>query len=438
MQGQSEKEHREKTLRFSTLDGVFATLTTSFTQDYITPFLLLLGGGARHVGALSALSNFVSSVVQLKSASASERLGSRKRVITLFVLFQALMLPLMFGAYWLGSFGAAAFIAAVTLFTAFGAFAAPVWGSLMADLVEEDRRGDYFGWRGKVFGLVSIPAVFAAGFILHWLERYTVLAGFAVIFLLAFAFRLISWHYLGRMHEPTVPVAKEDRFTLLDFLARMKRSNFGRFVLFVSFFKFAVNVASPFFAVMMISDLKFDYLTYTLITLSMTLAANLTIRRWGAHADRVGNLKVIRLTSRIAAVVPFLWLINQHPAYLFFCQAVAGFAWAGFNLSANNFIYDAVTPGKRTRCIAYFNAISGVALCLGSLAGGLLATRIPGGFFAFGIMNVILISGVLRLAVTFLAPFKLKEVREVEKIRSHELFLSVLRLKPAYRGYRAS
>lgn len=424
----------DKSLKYSIRDGVYASLMTGFTADYFTPFLLLLGGSLRHVAVLSALPNLVSSLVQLKSADIPERLKSRKRAINLFVLLQALMLIPMTASFLFGPASIAVFIATVTLFTSFGAIATPAWGSLMADLVRDDRRGEYFGWRNKVLGLVTIAATFGAGFVLHQAERFNLFAGFSVVFGLAFAFRIISWRYLKKMHEPPMVHREEDRFSIIEFISRANKSNFARFVIFVSVMKFAVNIASPFFAVLMLRDLGFNYMTYTIVTLAATLATNVTIKRWGMHSDRIGNLRVLRLTSRFIALVPLLWLVNQNPYFLFVAQLFSGFAWAGFNLSASNFIYDASSPAKRTRCIAYFNVFNGLSLCLGALLGGYLAQMTHPGFLKYNIMNLILISAILRLVTAFFLPFNLKEVRDVEKIKNRHLLYSMLKLKWASKG----
>jgi MFS family permease len=339
------------------------------------------------------------------------------------------MLPPMV-ACWFLEWRIGVFIAIVTLFTASGAVIMPAWGSLMADLVKEEKRGEYFGWRSKTLGVTTVLATFLAGFILHRAEEISALLGFAIIFALAFVFRLVSWHYMNKMHEPALARKEEDYFSLRDFVSRYQTSNFLRFVIFVSLLKFTVYIASPFFAVLMLKDLGFGYMAFTMVTLSATLAAIVSIRRWGRHADRVGNLKVVRSTSMLVALIPMFWLINQHPVYLFLVQAFSGFAWAGFNLSASNFIYDASSPGKRTRCIAYFNFFSGISMSLGAVVGGWLAMVMPTGFLASSAMNLILISAVLRLAMAYFLPFKLKEVREVEHIRTHELLWSMLRLKP--------
>lgn len=425
-----EERKKEKSLGYSVKDGVFVSMMNGFTLDYFTPFLILLGGTIRHVGIMSALPSLAAAFIQLKSPDITDRMSSRKRVISIFILIQAMMLPPMV-ACWFLEWRAGVFIAIVTLFTAAGAFMMPAWGSLMADLVKEERRGEYFGWRSKLLAITTVLSTFAAGFILHMAEKTAAVWGFAVIFALAFVFRLVSWRYMNKMHEPRLEKKEEDYFSLRDFVSRYRTSNFFRFVVFVALLKFAVNIASPFFAVLMIKNLGFDYMTFTMITVAATLATIVSIRRWGRRADSVGNLKVVRSTSMLVALIPLFWLASQNPVYLFLVQLFSGFAWAGFNLSASNFIYDAASPGKRTRCIAYFNFFSGISLSLGALVGGFLAMVLPTGFLEFKAMNLILISAILRLAVAFFLPFRLKEVREVEDVRTGQLLWSMVRLRPA-------
>lgn len=429
---ENEKENSKikKTLRFSFLEGAFASVMIGFTQEYLTPFLLLLGGTTRHVGILNAMPNLLASAIQLKSADMVERLKSRKKVILTFVSLQALMLLLMSAKSLSGTINVAVFITMATLFTAFGALVAPAWGSLMSDLVSE-KRGAYFGWRNKYLGFIAVASTFTAGLILHETKGINPFWGFGIIFIFACLFRMTSWYYLKQMHEPEFRHEKEDYFSFMDFISSVRRSNYARFVLYISLLFFSVNVASPFFAVLMIRDLHFSYLLYTLITITATLTVYITIRRWGIHADKVGNMKIIRLTSKLTALIPVLWVFNRHPVYLFFVQVFSGFVWAGLNLSASNFIYDTCSPQKRARCIAYYNAFTGFALCLGALAGGFLARYLPP-IFGYKILTLFLLSSFLRFSVAFLMPFKLKEVRPVEKITSNDLLMSMTGVKLLY------
>jgi len=424
------KQNRiRKSLRFSFLDGIFASCMVGMTTDYITPYALALKATNSQIGALSAIPNLSSSLGQLKSADFTDRLKSRKKIINLFVLLHTLMgLPIILIPYLFKVQPVLFLIIFITLFTSFNAFAAPAWSSLMADHVPVKVRGRYFGWRNKIFGIVTILSAFLAGLTLY-LFKHNILKGFLIIFSFAFICRFISWYFLTRMYEPPFKVKKEAYFSFFDFIKRIKESNFAKFVIFVATLNFSVNLAAPFFSVFMLRDLKFDYLTYTFVVITVTIAQIFTIDRWGRHADKVGNVKVLKFTSLFIASLPFWWIINQYPLYLVIIQIISGFAWSGFNLCATNFIYDAVTPEKRTRCIAYFNVSSGVALCFGALLGGYLVNILPN-LFGYKILSLFLISSTLRFFVVFLVSRKIREVRKVEKISSRELFYSVIGIKP--------
>ncbi|MBF0522952.1 MAG: MFS transporter [Candidatus Omnitrophica bacterium] len=418
-----------KTLRYSFWDGMFCNAMIGFTQEYFTPFLLLLGATVRHIGLLSALPNLFASLIQLKSADWVEKFGSRKKVITFFVFIQAVMLlPMAFMAL-KAIKNPNLFLTIVILFTSFGSFVVPAWGSLMSDLVPEDKRGTYFGWRNEVLGFVLVTTGFLAAFILYTMKAINTFYGFTFLFGMAFLFRIVSWLFLKKMYEPPFTYNEEAHFTFINFLGRTKESNFAKFVLFVAMMNFSVNLAAPFFSVLMLRDFKFNYLLYITLTLSSTLTIYLMMRRWGTHADKVGNLKIIKFTAPLIGFIPLLWVINQKPGFLFFAEIFSGFVWAGFNLCASNFIYDAVTPPKRTRCIAYFNVINGAALCLGALVGAFLIEKLPP-FLGYKILSLFIISATLRFFVGAIMPYMLKEVRPVEKISNNQLFFSIIGVKP--------
>lgn len=424
-----DEKIRQKTLRFSFFDGVGASAMVGFTQDYLAPFLLVLGATTTHIGMLNALPNLAASLAQLKSADLAERLKSRKNMITVFALLQGCMLVPMAVMAALGIARPFFFIMLVVLFTSCGAFLVPAWGSLMSDIIPKDRRGEYFGWRNRTLGFVAVGAAFAAGFILNIMKGHNIFYGFAVIFGCAFFFRVASWYFLKRMDEPRLDYNREHHFTFFEFLARMKKSNFAKFVLFAAAMSFSVNIASPFFVVLMLKDLHFSYLLYTVVTTTAILVVYLAIGRWGRHADRVGNLKIIRLTAPFVGFIPLLWVMNRSPLFLIAAQVFSGFVWAGFNLCAANFIYDSATPEKRVRCIAYFNVLNGAALCLGAILGGFILKWLPP-VFGHKILALFLISAALRAAVGVFMPRALKEVRPVERVSSNELFFSVIGIKP--------
>ncbi|MDP2938603.1 MAG: MFS transporter [Candidatus Omnitrophota bacterium] len=423
-----ERQKIKKSLRASFIDGIFVSGMVGLTTDYITPYALALKATITQIGYLNSIPNFISSLLQLKSADVTEKLASRKKVINIFVLLHVLMgIPIILVPYLFKGNSVFYLIVFVTLFNAFNAFTIPAWASLMADHIPENKRGRYFGWRNKILGSVVTVFSFLAGFIL-FLFKKDVLKGFIIIFSLAFICRAISWYFLTRMYEPRFKVKKDNYFSFLDFIRRIKTSNFAKFVVFVSGLNFCVNIAAPFFAVFMLRDLRLSYLTYTILITTVSLTGLLTIEGWGRRADRIGNLRVLRFTSFFIATLPLWWIINHNPLYLILIQILSGFAWSGFNLCATNFIFDCVSPSKRIRCIAYFNVLNGSALCLGAILGGYLVNHLPN-IFGFQILSLFFLSGILRLLVVFYFSGKIREVRQIETISSRDFFYSVIGLR---------
>ncbi len=400
------------------------------TEQYLAPFAIALGATVQQIGALAAFPNLTASLFQLYSTSLAYRFTSRRAFIVMGVFIQALSLfPLAFLPYLHLKFEIILFIFLAVLFHTAGAMIGPVWGSLMSDHIPTQERGKYFGGRNQKLGLITVAANLSAGLILYAIHPSHPLVGFTVICTMAGAARLISARLLNEMEDLPLQVKHEDIFTFWMFVRRFRESNFVRFVLFVSSMTFAVNIAAPFFTVYMLRDLKLNYLIYTVVHLSALLTTLFSMRLWGEHADHVGNVGVLRLTSLFLPLIPMLWLVSGHPLYLIVIQVAAGFLWGGFNLSASNFIYDAVTPAKRMRCIAYFNVLNGTAISLGAIVGGYFASRIPP-LFGFRILSIFLLSGLLRLLVVFLLRPTFQEVRPARKVTSLDLFFSVVGIKP--------
>lgn len=415
-----------RSLKYSFWDGVCASVMIGLTQDYLVPYALALKATLKQIGLLSSLPNLGAALIQLKSADITERLLSRKKITLISVFLQALILvPILFIPYFSKDNKPLILVFLVVLFSGFGALSLGPWSSWMSEHVPHNKRGEYFGWRNRILGAVAVISALFAGIILQF-HRDNVLSGFLIILIFAMAARFLSWYFLTRMYEPRFRHSHDDKFSFWDFLRRSRESNFARFVFFVAGLNFCVNLAAPFFAVFMLKDLRFSYLTYTILIITVPVTTLLLIRRWGRLADRVGNIRVLKFCACFIAGLPIPWLICRHPLFLGLVQILGGFAWSGFNLCVINFIFDSVSPAKRTRCFSYFNVINGLFICSGALIGGYLAAHAPR-LWGYQLLSLFLFSSVMRfLTVGILSP-KIKEVRlNVEVIKSPGIFKRIL------------
>jgi len=307
--------------------------------------------------------------------------------------------------------------------------AGPAWFSWVGELIDEKHRGKWFAKRTFIHSTVSVVfSLIAAIFLDFAKKRGWIFLGFIILFSIGVIARYISRAYLRKQYESPLKLYDGYFFSFWQFIKKAPTNNFGRFSLFRAALEFATAIGSPFFAVYMLRNLGFSYVVYMTIILSQTLFSIFFVKFWGDFADKYGNYLIFKITMILIPIYPALWLVSSNPIYLIFVpQLVGGIAWSGFNLSASNYIYDAVTPQRRGLVVAYYNLLNGIGIFLGASLGGLLA------LISIDFMDIILfifiLSALARLVVgLFLLP-KFQEVRETKKFNRNY----VLRhLRPNY------
>ncbi len=431
----SEGELKEKTKKMSVRDGIGYSVMDGAGLRYITPYALAIGASNAQIGLLTSIPSLLGNLSQLFTARAIEKY-SRKKVILAGVFLQAFMwLPIIaigliffYGKLDHG-LSATLMILFYTLFSLFGAFASPAWNSLMKDIVTKNQ-GGYFGKRNQITGITSLIVMFACSIILNYFTGINLFLGFIILFGIAFAARLFSAYFLTKYYEPKLKLEKGYYFSFWKFLKKIPQSNFGKFSVTISFIMFGTAIASPFFAVYMLKDLGFNYTVWTIITIAGSVSSILFMPLWGRFADRFGNLKVIKLTGILIPLIPVAWLLTPFLmkinltvviVYLIIEEIISNFIWAGFNLCAVNFIYDAVTRQRCALCIAYFNILNGVGIFIGATLGGLISSLNINFLGMNAILIIFLISAIARFLVYIFMMPKVKEVREVEEYKNGEM-----------------
>ncbi len=387
------------------------------SEIYLIPYGIALGATPYQVAFLTALPMLLANILQVKSASVTQSIGSRTKLINFMVFFHALAwLPIILIPYVLSrpdasGFAPWALLAAAICFASFGAFSVPAWQSLMSDYIPVKKRGQYFGWRNRLQGILTVAVSVAAGLLLHYFGKER-LIGFTIIFIFAMICRLLAWGCLTKMAEPFRHTSHDIYFSFFDFIKQIRTSNFTKFVVFVSLLNLSANISGPLLPVFLLKDIGFDYATFMFVVTTAALSGFLTQGIWGKFGDHDGNLKILKIAGWGIALTPLLWMVSRDPAYLFFVQLFAGSMWGGFNLLILNFIMEAVTPEKRIRCISYFNVVNSFSVFLGASLGGFLFHRLPL-FQGYSFLTLFLLSCLGRFIVMIFLANKVREIRTV-------------------------
>jgi MFS family permease len=423
----------EKSLSLSVKEGALVSVASNFSMSYFSPAALALSASAVQMGILHAVISLLPSIVQLRSAGLIEKFSRKKIVFGAAVGKVLLTLPIFLIGFlhWIGvPYMVWAFIFLVGLHYISTAISHPAWFSWMGSLVPEKKRGRYFSRRNLVVGFFGVITMIVGALILDWVKRLGAvygdvvgftLIGFGILFILSNIARIWGCVILKKEYEPRLKIRKKDRSSLRDFLVHCRDTPFGRFSLVAGAFTFVVGISTPYWAVYMLRDLQMSYTWYMAITVSAIVFQLVFLPLLGKFSDRFGNIRLIKTSSIIVGLVPFLWIFSVMigsdlwvKIYLLIVPAVVGgFAWAGYNLALNNYVYDAVGSRRRGFGLSYMNLLIGIGGFAGAGVGALIAWMNVS--FMNPMLFIFMISGFGRLIVGYYGSQFLHEVRNVKK-----------------------
>jgi len=433
----AKDQNTDKALRHSVRDGVAYSVMAGAGETYFSAFALFFKANTAQIGLLASLPSLISSLAQLFSAWISRKGLSRRQIILTGAVLQAtILLPLMLLPILFQNMAVPLIILFVIIFHAAGSMVVPQWSSLMGDLVPERRRGRYFALRNRFTSISTFIALVVGGVILHVFENEELtIYGFVTIFTIAAIARCISVYHLTFLFEP-----KKESHTLdiqfnQHWWRRLTHSKFVQFSLFFACMQTVVAIASPFFAVYMLRDLQFTYIEFMLTSAATILMQFLALNTWGRISDIFGNRLILFVTGFVIPLIPTLWLFSHNLFYLCTIQMLSGLVWAGFNLSANNFLYDLISAPRRATFMAFHNVATNIGVFCGALLGGYLGTVLPKTIslgdttysWEYALLGVFAISSIARLIVALIFLPRLREVRVVRPMTVTELIFRATR-----------
>jgi MFS family permease len=422
----SRDPRTDRSLRHSVRDGVAYSVMAGGAETYLSAFALFLRASTAQIALVATVPPLAGAVFQFLAAWLGHKYGRRKPVILAGAALQAFVwLPLLVLPIWFPKYAIALLIACLVIYYAGGNLAAPLWSSLMGDLVPERKRGRFFGRRTRLATITSFIALAAAGAVLYGFTRFGhTWLGFTVLFVVAGIARLVSVYHLACMHEPAGQGGVLPGFRVTrQWLKSLQHSHALRFSLYLVCMQAAVGVSAPFFAVYMLRDLQYNYIQFMANTGTAVLMQFLMLNTWGRISDVFGNRLILVTTGSMIPFLPLLWLVSGNFWYLIGVQVISGFAWAGFSLSAGNFLYDLIPGSRRATSMAFHNVFVAIGVFLGGMLGALLSRVAPVEWVIadriFTLPSVLLLvfaaSAILRILVAALFLPRLREVRQVRR-----------------------
>ncbi|MCE2405584.1 MAG: MFS transporter [Dehalococcoidia bacterium] len=372
------------------LEGVASGALFSLgSGGFMAAYAIALGADNLQVGVLAALP-FVTQMLQLPAILAIERFRVRKALgIPALIASNLMWIPIGAVPFLLDTPGAFAVVAVIGLLAVRG-LCAPMWvtawTSWMRDLVPHNILGNYYGRRlAAITGATAVVGL-SASFFVGWWEGASS-DGNAI---LAYSFLLIAgsltlgvaspW-LASSAKEPLMPAAPESGQSAVATLVEpLRDKNFSHLVRFLFVWSLTSNLAIPFFAVYMLSELGLSLPVVIGFTVLSQISNVLFVRVWGPMADRVGSKTVLALSASLYLLVILGWVFATYPErhvltvpLLVALHIFAGVGAAGVTLTISTITLRVAPEGKATPFLGVASIATNVGAGIGPIAGGMLA-----------------------------------------------------------------
>jgi len=427
-----------RTLRLSVLDAMAYALMVGIGEAYFLADAIRLGASTFELGLLVGLPLCAGGIGPVLALRLLPLLRARRPFVAGAALGQAFLLGGLAVADLRGVLGPTSLIAIVVLYQVCGQAAGTTWSSWMGDLVPARIRGRFFARRTRAAHAATCLGLVVGGLALQRLEPGAALedgagsiggGGFALLFACAALCRTASAGFLLASSEPTFH-GLPGRVRVLHYLRSARGTVAWRLLLLIAALHFVVYLASPYFGPFQLEELSFSYAEYMLASVAVVLAKIALLPAWGSAIDRHGARSLFVLAAVLVALIPLPWLWAGGLGWVLVAQAFSGFSWAGLDLAQFTLLLESSYRRTRLHVFAAQSVVNGSAQLLGGLTGAWLTGLLDGRRALFGI------SLVARLAVALSFTRLLPEARMAGTVRTRDLLLRVIGLRPSGVAYR--
>lgn len=383
-------QERASGLRWFTWQGMVSMGFGSITSSgFLTAFALVLGANNLQVGILAALP-FLTQPLQIPAIVLVEKLRRRKLIsVVMWGLAQLLWFPIALIPFFLEVPHAGAVSTLLGLMAVRGVLSAvfgSAWNGWLRDMVPQQILGRFMSRR---LALANVTAmVFGLGaalFVDFWKGQVSVESQvFAYAYALLFGAVTLGMSapvFMAMMPEPLMQAPQGPKTSLWSGIAAPFRdSNYKHLLRFLFFWGLAINLATPFFAVYMLSRLGLPLTLVMGLSVLSQLFNVIFLRVWGPLSDRVGIKGVLSVCASLYLLVVLGWTFTSMPERYFLTipllvvlHALAGIASAGVSLTTGTIGMKLAPEGRATGYLAAAALANNLGAGIGPLIGGRLA-----------------------------------------------------------------
>lgn len=350
--------------KLSIQHGIASTVSTTAVNGYIPLFALgVLGATNQQMGLITSLPSIIGMLALIPGTMWLNRSQNIKNIAvgtTFFTRF--LFMLIMFVPFLSHSWAAWALVVLTGLLNFPGALSGLSWQSMIGDVVEEKRRGEFFSTRNRLSTITAMAVTFGTGLYLQHFDKNSAFP-YQILFVAGFLFALAEVYFLMKHKIDPGQSAKQEKNELskrkLSF-AVFTYKPYLSFVICGLLFNFGAQMAWSLFSIYHIREAHATALWFSLFSVTNQLAQIVSIKWWAKAADRWGNTMVLFVAAAGMATAPALTILSVNLVYITLINLWIGLFVSGTNLLLFNQLLKASPEKNRTSYIANYNFLLSV------------------------------------------------------------------------------
>ncbi|HKU37435.1 MAG TPA: MFS transporter [Polyangiales bacterium] len=360
----------------SIFDGVLFGLMVGASESYFGACAVALGHTDTALAMLATLPLVAGALAQALTGPLVLWAGSRKRVVVLGAMLQALSHLGLISVAWHGSPALGPLLALVIAYFVSGMVIAPAWGAWMGGLTEHTDRQRFFAIRSGCVSAAMVVAFVWAGYHLRDAAlSHRLSQTYALLFAIGFVARLCSAAVLIAQPDPNAMPRDSLRRVMARTRAAVRGDGF-RLVLGLGLLTFGAQVSIPFYAPYMLKTLALGYDGFARMVAVQLVARALFFPFAHRFAGRLGLERILVTSIALIAAVAWVWGGTADMHALVIAQFTSGIAWAAYEFASFQLLLRTSRPKFRVEFLAVAASFGGIMQLSGALVGSWLLTRV--------------------------------------------------------------
>lgn len=346
------RTHNEK---MSIYHGMASAVAQNTSNSYIPIFAMtILGATNYQVGLISSIPPLVTLLMTLPAAILLNRALEQKKLVAFSVIAaRFIFLLIAFVSYVPGSLGSWLLLALIAVMSVPNTMANMGWQSFIGNIIEEQRRAQFFSDRNRLLTIVGLVVTLTIGIVMKDMTGNRL--AYQILFMFTFVIGLLELYFLLKHDEP-VRERKLEKKRAMDW-SIFKNNKYVLFLVVALVFNFGWQMAWGLFNIYNVRYAEATIFWISMFNVASMLAQIFSFSLWRKWSQKYGNMRVFVWVAFGMSTAPLLMVLSTNLYYLVFMSLISGLFVSGTVLILFNLLLENSPEEVRTYCITTYHVL---------------------------------------------------------------------------------